>query len=275
VWVKKVEALPMVSGVTDVASDYGWAIRAQAVYAEDDFDVTDEPATLTHKRARPGVDRGELVAAYAIAEKDGVRYQEVLYADDVAKRRAKARTDNIWKEWPEAMWRKSAVHALFRRLPKSELDRMERLRAFTSAEDTDPAAAADLLYGPGGSAFTVTEIPESTSENGQPALPATAAAADPDEEPEPSLGIGDQENDLAAAAQVVASTEIPVGAYKGMTLDQVREAGDPGEQWLWWALRNTSKFDDDFNAAIVVFVQGAMPDLFTRYDEWRAQRQAA
>lgn len=279
-WVAKVQALPMVAGVRNLGAEYGWKIRAEVVYDADDFDVVDEPPSLYHKRARPGVARGQLVAAYAIAEKDGTRYQIVLAPDDIAKRRAKAKTDNIWKEWPEAMWRKSAVHALFRVLPKSEAERMERLRRLADEPELEPAAAAELLYGPDGAAYQATPAPpaealESGDDEGRQQAdrgeaegassgPAAAAPGpDDDEEPQPPKTNADE---LAYAASVVASTVVPNGGWKGQTLGQVHDAGDEGIAWLGYALRHRSKYDDDFVAALETYVQGALPELWEEHN---------
>lgn len=269
--VKKVQLLPMVEGVSDVGADYGWLIRSEVIYEADEYDIVDEPPSIAHKRARPGVPRGPLVAAYATATKDGVRFQVVLYAEDIAKRRAKAKTQNFWNDWPENMWRKSAVHALFRVLPKSEVDRMKRLAAVTADEPED---AVELLYGPDGTEFHAVEAPAdqplaagdkasddlTDAHGGEPQQAPTAdtPAADgapgtDDDEPEP-------QPEWAAAGQTV----VTFGVWEGKTFADVASRED-GRQWIEWALPRPAKFTGDAHAQLETFVAGALPELWAAH----------
>jgi recombination protein RecT len=293
----KVSYIPMIGGIRKIAAEHGWTIRTRVVFENDEFDYTEEPPTITHKPVRPGTPRGDRIASYAVAtHKDGRREQIVLHPDQIAKRRARAQTAKVWDDWTDAMWEKSAGHAIFPQLAISDRDLIDRI---DHADETDPAEAAALLYGPNGDTFTATALPSGADAaspapqtdatpdgNGDPRggdpqaapadrLPAAGAAAgDDEEEPEPTIGRATA-RELADAARAVASTVIPNGGYQGMTLDQIAEAGPDGETWLWYALRHPDKYTDQFNAALGTFVQGAMPALYDRYAAWVAEKQAA
>lgn len=93
--------------------------RANVVVAGEVFEVdylADKP--INHKWA-PDVDHTDeekFVAAYAIAwpTEGGIPHFCVLDRPQVHARRAVAMTQNIWKAWPDRMWRKTAVLTLFR-----------------------------------------------------------------------------------------------------------------------------------------------------------------
>jgi len=95
-------------------------LNAGVVYAEElegrppAFEWNVEPPAITH-RGRAVQDRGDraLRFAYAVAELvDGQRYQAVLDAAEVDKRRQRAGTQMVWKSDTAAMWRKTAIRAL-------------------------------------------------------------------------------------------------------------------------------------------------------------------
>ena len=288
----KVSYLPMVDGVIGIAKDYGWTIRANVVYEHDDlFDVVDEPPQISHRRARPGEDRGQLIAAYAIATKDGERIQAVLYADDIAKRRGKAQTQAVWNEWPEAMWRKSAAHAIFRLLPKSELDRAERLARLAANPDAFEGALADpaaALYGqPNGTppalAADAPAAPEEpvdpsrgpgTGWDGQQDEPAGDAAGsspggeeDADWEPVDEV----EERPTDAEVDAAAATIVPRGNYQGKTLAEVATTGAEGETWLLVQLKRLAA-ESPARAAIETFARYRLPNVWDRYQAWKQEQ---
>jgi recombination protein RecT len=276
----KVSYLPMVTGVIRAARDYGWLMRAEVVHEADQFEWSAEPPEIRHTPARPGVDRGPMIAVWAKATRGTESLLTVLDADEVARRRAKAQTDNVWREWPEAMWRKTAAHALFRRLPRSERDR-ERLLD----EDAPlPGAAAELLYGPDRTAFTAS--PASLPAGEDAAVPGpTAGASDANAEaagtggsqqaePAPTIpGVGsapgpDDDPEPGAPHQVVEDAEIPNGNYEGRTLTSL--IGDEeGERWLAWALRNQGRFSEfpGFHETLAGFVRVRLPDVWATREE--------
>jgi recombination protein RecT len=250
----KVTYLPMVAGVIRAARDYGWLMHAEAVHENDEFEWRGSDEKPYHRHPRPGETRGDLVAAFAYATHGAETMAVVLYQDDIQKRRAKAQTDKVWKEWPEAMYRKSAAHALYRKLPRSERDRDNRFDETT----LEPAAAVELLYGPDGATFATTpappldaaEPPEAagtggTSQQAEPTPPSSVGSAPGDEDdPEPQ----------PAAKPDYGATIVPSGAYADMTLAAVADLGEDGEKWLTWAARNKGRFDEDFATFLLAFI---------------------
>lgn len=254
----KVTYLPMVHGVIRAARDYGWLMHADAVYDNDIFEWNGSDEKPLHRHPRPGEDRGNLVAAFAYATHGGETMSVVLYEDDIAKRRAKAQTQGVWKEWPEAMYRKSAAHALYRKLPRSERDRTDRF-----AEIDDPAVAEDALYGPNGDVFAAIEAPAGQSGEEEPQQAADAARTTPmasavpgadDEEPQPEW--------VDAGATIVGG-----GNFAGKTLAELA-ASDRGIEWLTYALANPVNVADHVSReTLATFVEGALPELWAAHTE--------
>ena len=90
------------------------AISAEVVYEGDTFEV--EQGTSPRLRHVPALkDRGEIVAAYAIAQlADGGTQFRVLTLDDIGKRKkaSKASRSGPWQDWYDEMVRKTAVRSL-------------------------------------------------------------------------------------------------------------------------------------------------------------------
>lgn len=80
--------------------------------------------------------RGDLVGVYAYAVLTGGAISKVVVMgrEEVAKHREVAKTDAIWRKWPEAMWRKTAIHELQKWVPTSAEYRREQLRAMAEAD---------------------------------------------------------------------------------------------------------------------------------------------
>jgi recombination protein RecT len=80
--------------------------------------------------------RGDLVGVYAFAvlKGGGISKVVVMGAEEIGKHRAVARTDVMWNKWPEAMWRKTAIHELEKWVPTSAEYQRERLRAMAEAD---------------------------------------------------------------------------------------------------------------------------------------------
>lgn len=288
--------IPMIGGARKILAEYGWTLRTQVVYANDDFDYSEEPPALRHQPVRPGQERGELVAAYAIAtHRDGRRLQVVLHPDDIAKRRAKAQTQAVWNEWTAAMWEKTAGHQLARDVPLSEADR----KRLDRIADVEPHEAADLLYGPDGERYRATPaLPagtrpagggdvaapstrgDVTGSGGQQADGAPQAAADApavpgDDDEEPQLAAGEQTKleIPEKAINEAAAVEVPRGsdAVKGKPLSAIA-ADENGPTWLAWALRRASGYwTDGFRANLELFVEHRVPDVWAQY---AAEREA-
>lgn len=83
-----------------------------------------------------GEARGPLVGvyAYAVLKGGGISKVVVMGAEEVAKHRAVAKTKNIWDQWQDAMWRKTAIHELEKWVPTSAEYQAQRLRALAESE---------------------------------------------------------------------------------------------------------------------------------------------
>lgn len=133
-WIKKVQWMPMVYGITKkaLASGQVLSLYAKIVYqAEIDakkfsYRIEDGHHRLNHEPILWG-DQGEPVFAYAVAIlASGVVEVEPMRQEDLDKikrvSRAKDREGNPtgpWKEWTDEMWKKSPIRRLSKRIPFS------------------------------------------------------------------------------------------------------------------------------------------------------------
>lgn len=291
VYKGKAQYLPMVGGLRKIAAEYGWTITAAVVYANDDFDFElglDD--RLVHRRARPGQDRGDKIAAYAVGRhRDGRRQYVVMYADEIQKARnvSRARDRGPWVEWEERMWEKTAARRLFKELALDPND--QRIVRVLDATALEPGEAAAALYGapapaalphgretngvhtgtPREQGDTATEAGGGQQAGGgeQSAAPAAAPDTADDPEPEPPAAAAEPEAKaptLAAARKVVLN----IGAVKGRTIGDVA-AGEGAETWIGWGLRNLARFDPDTAAAIQVVAKADVPEAWAKHVEKR------
>jgi recombination protein RecT len=241
----------MIHGFRHIAAEHGWMLRTDVVYANDDFDYTTEPPTITHRPVRPGGERGPLIAAYAVAiHRDGRRMQSVLHKDDIEKRRAKATTQAVWNEWTPQMYEKSAGRDLFGQLPLADRDRVERVLA--ASVDVGADEAARLLYGvtprrvevqagDGRGLTAETEAPDQQA-GASPSLspgeaPAPDLADEPDTGEEPKAESPFTIEAVARdAADAAGRYVVTVGKHAGKTIAQI--GSEPrGAGWIGWAIK--------------------------------------
>jgi len=109
-------------GLCDIARRGGKVkkIDAKVVYASDAFEYEEGTSQkLTHIPTLDATERGEIVAAYAIAKfDDGEMQIEVLTRADIEKiRNVSMAKSGPWASWFEEMARKSAVRRLCKYLP--------------------------------------------------------------------------------------------------------------------------------------------------------------
>jgi len=277
----KAQYMPMVSGFRKVAAESGWSIKARCVYANDHFEYTEEPPLLVHNPVRPGAERGALIAAYAIGRKHGEdSVFKVMYRDEIEKRRAIAKTDNVWKGWTAEMYEKTAARSLFADLPLGDRERVRRV-----LEASDPSDAAALLYGNGARAALSSAPPADvevidldSQQAGEAQAPAESAitgagdaspAPDPAEEPElepepttfaPPADVADRQKAAEAAAGFVVPNDWKA---KGKRLSEIA-AKPSGEQWFGVALRKS--VPGDFRDAVVAYARVYLPDIFAAYE---------
>lgn len=188
--------MAMIGGLRKIAAEHGWSLRTQIVYANDRFEhELGLDTRLVHVPTRLGEDRGDRIAAYAVAtHRDGRKEFEVMNAAEIEKVRQVSRSKDSgpWRDWPERMWEKTVGRRLFAKLPLDPGDR--RVASVLDASDLAPGAAATALYGQ----QHAGEITEHSSGPG--------AATDPGVGPP-----GREPDDQAATAVTVAADPTPDG----------------------------------------------------------------
>ncbi len=251
--------LPMIGGLKKVAADFGWMLNCRAVYENDEFSYSEEPPELLHIPVRPGAERGQIIAAYAVAtHKDGRRLQRVLHPADVQKRRAKAKTQNVWKEWEAQMWEKSAGHEIFDDLPLDTKDR-ERIDRILAA-DTNGEQAIDALYGGKPANPHTSAVQGDEAGLRSPASPPppnvnteTGEIHEPEDAGPPFEGEEPFEETPVEEAEIEIVDEPTFGGKKhaGKTVQQVWDEGD--HNYVRWARRNW--LTGDIVGALETFAQ--------------------
>lgn len=125
-WVEKAQFQPMVAGVIKRFGEAGILAYAASVYANDKIRVwnDDTGQHVTHEPVMFG-ERGAFIGVFAVARtSDGRTYVEAMTLQEIDKVKAASRskdrdgnTVGPWKDWPERMAQKSALHRLGRRVP--------------------------------------------------------------------------------------------------------------------------------------------------------------
>lgn len=298
----KATYMPMIGGFRKIAAEFGWAMRTRVVYENDTFDHelgADE--TIRHHPARPGIERGQLVAAYAVAKhRDGRTEIEVVYGEDVAKARKVSRASDRgpWVEWPERMWEKTAGRRLFAKLPLAEADR-ERRDSLLAADEIPPGRAAEALYGPephtaqaprppgeDGTEQAAEEVvaeaerETGTDPSGSPSGTDGASAPAPaDDEPEvvegevvdeeggqfaPPEGVDANHPDVVAANEA-AELGPTSGKYKGKNLREIADDGDDGASYVKWICRNWKT--EPLKSGAIAFAKVYLPQVYAEIEE--------
>lgn len=295
----KAQLIPMIAGFRKIAGEYGWTIYTAIAYEHDEFHYEQGlDVVFRHVPVRPGGDRGDPIAAYAVGKHaDGRRELEVLTVEEVEKIRATSQTarkeDGPWTQWWEQMAEKSAGKRLFKKLPLSDEDK--RVRVIRAA--VEPMEAVAAMYGPearaalasgetvdrstgevlpasGGSADTgerpavapTTQQAEASAPSAGDAAaaptpsPSDASAPEPDDEP--SL-FNEQET---PGSFVVPDAEGIGESWRGKTLAEIAaleqtddKTGERlGEKWFAYVAKNPSKYPPELYAALQHF----RPQLF-------------
>jgi len=133
VYGRTVSWQPMILGIRKRLAQAGFDIRAEIVYANDEFryELGDNPE-IVHRPAVFG-DRGNIIGAYAIATEleTGNKWRETMDLDELEKVRmsSRARDSSIWTTWRTEMYRKTVAKRLRKYLPISDdslLDLIDR-----------------------------------------------------------------------------------------------------------------------------------------------------
>ena len=150
VYGKTATLIPMIGGVRDILADFGWTLQTSVIYANDDFAADLGSQRIVHNAVRPGGDRGDIDGAYAQAfHRDGRRMVEVMSVTDinyVRDKSSRAAQNGPWKDWWTRMAEKTVGHRLAKKLSLDQKDK-ERISRVLAAEELEPAAATEMLYG--------------------------------------------------------------------------------------------------------------------------------
>ena len=292
---QKAQYLPMIGGLRKIAAEHGWTIRTRVVYANDTFQHEEGIETqIRHLPVRPGQERGALFAAYAVAtHRDGRREIEVMYREDVEKVRnvSRARNSGPWKDWEERMWEKTVGRRIFSKLALDPGD-AERVKRVLDAAALEPGQAAQMVYGSAPREIEAPATPAASSADthdpgpddgdghagetgaeqdaGGSGVPSPAAAGgSSDDEPEPTVTPAFQVP--AAAIDEAGTMVIPKGDPKGKSIDEVAGTLE-GQQWLAWALKRAESYwPAPFRAALELYVQHRLPDVWAQFEAHRAE----
>jgi recombination protein RecT len=172
-WEKRAQFLPMIGGYRKVAAEYGWTIQTRVVHANDEYDYDPVAEKITHRPARLGTDKGELIGAYGRAtHRDGRVMVEQMDRAEVEKARAVSRASSKgpWVDWEERMYEKTVGRRLFKKLPLGEREIVARILA----ADLTPEQSTDALYGSDRQA-----LPDVHSADDAPELLPAASEAGP------------------------------------------------------------------------------------------------
>lgn len=275
----RAQYLPMIGGIRKKAAEHGWTIFTALVYENDDFSepVVDGEKRIEHNPVRPGMERGDMIAAYGIARhRDGRKVMTVLHPEDIAERRDLAQTKAVWDKWPGPMWEKSAGHDVFGQLGLADIDKS--VKSMLDALALEQGEAKRLLYGgkavetpalPAG----VTSVPSSQTTTSPPhggegdakTQQAGTAAVSPVQTPTAAAPVpgADDDAEVTAAAQEAAKLVPPSGVHAnaGRTLAQIHGLGADGTSWFGKAMRKPD-LPDQFRIALFNYARVYLPELF-------------
>lgn len=131
-WIKKVQWMPMISGILKKVRNSGdlLSIAAHVAFENDEFTYSLGDEEKIEHRPAIGKDRGKPLLVYAVAKtKDGGIYRDVMTVEDVEKVRnvSRAKDSGPWKSWWDEMAKKTVLRRLSKRLPmSSDLDDLIR-----------------------------------------------------------------------------------------------------------------------------------------------------
>lgn len=271
----KVSYMPMVAGLAHIVGEYGWTVRGYAIHANDEFSYTvgDRPQ---HRPPHISEPRGDVIGSWAEAtNRSGQRQYLVITPAELAKRRAMATTDNIWKAWTAQQAEKTARRDLCGELPLDPSDKARIERVFDVIDMTSGEAAAAFYGPPTAEASGVADPPEGGraegTGHGAPAAPVTSEpAVDADDEPAPAVTSSEEEFEQQAALAAADYTPpngkfAATGDHGPKTIREILDLGEDGARWLKWALAQSNLGGDghpEYAEAVWSFARIFAPALF-------------
>ena len=109
-------------GLLKIATDSGsikWA-KAEVVKENDQFTYRG-PCEMPMHEMQPFSDRGKTVGAYCVAKTHDDDYLvDIMGADEIQKIKSAAKTDYVWKAWPDEMTKKAIIKRASKQWPKTD-----------------------------------------------------------------------------------------------------------------------------------------------------------
>lgn len=123
-WKQSVQWMPMIQGLRKILARNGFSIRAELVYANDEFEyVSGDDPKIVHKPEVFG-DRGKLVGAYAIAKdlSTGDLYRETMTVAEINEVMScsKSGARGPWGKFFGEMAKKTVARRLIKSLPLND-----------------------------------------------------------------------------------------------------------------------------------------------------------
>lgn len=175
-WIKKVQFMPMVTGIIDKLAEVDIKCDSAVVHENDEFEWEqgDHPR-IFHKPAKLGTPRGDILGAYAILRPKGEEaYHEVMDREQIERVRAQSKAPDslMWTKFYEEGCRKTVLRRCAKRVPMKQEESV--LRTLEADDAT----------------FTMTqEIPAGIEQDvvaEQPQLEQTGAPAEVASQPTPT-----------------------------------------------------------------------------------------
>jgi recombination protein RecT len=179
-WITEAKFMAGWKGIRKMALRAGAtkSIHTGVVFEQDHFEVEMGDTPHLHHQPRFVTQRGEMIAAYAIARlTNGEKMIEVMGADDIAQVRRFADSksnsgSSPWREWTDQMARKTVLRRLGKYLDMDEgyhvAQRIEVAQGLQDSGDEDRAPQASELevidiYTDGEASATVTSDPRAAA----------------------------------------------------------------------------------------------------------------
>lgn len=153
-WIQKVQYQRMVGGVIKQFAKAGIDAYAESVYENDGFEFWNDTdgQHLIHKPTKPGRPRGDRIAAYAVGKlASGRAVIQVMDMEELGRAMAasKSKEDDgsprgPWREWPERMEQKSALHRLRKRIAVLDEQAAQELGKIDDEFEDEQEPAVDL-----------------------------------------------------------------------------------------------------------------------------------
>jgi recombination protein RecT len=136
-WQTAVQWQPMIGGLRKRLALAGFDLRARVVCEFDDFDYQlGDIEQVLHKPPPLNEERGEIIGAYAIAERGGKKYREVMTRKEIDQVRAVSRSGDKgpWGQWFAEMAKKTVAKRLIKSLPLYDIEDQEQRQRIAHLE---------------------------------------------------------------------------------------------------------------------------------------------